>query len=198
MKRQLTIGLLLVIILTGGCVTILKKLKHVSNPKFESEESVASFLRKVNNHYKENLFLCKDSAAFFNIFLKIHALPEAVFFNSKGEIIRYSEDPCPAKAQTFIMNMQEGQKLTIDTSYNLGFLKSRINPYIKNWFRETSNDQFTMVVFWAVWVGKVNNNVFEIVEALKARPDLHVRVVFINMDLLDSWGLKHLPKFKSD
>jgi hypothetical protein len=198
MKRNLTIVLLLIVFLSGGCVAIMKKLKHVSNPKFESEENVSSFLRKVNKSYPENLFLCKDSAAFFSIFMKIHALPEAVFFNSKGEIIRYSEDPCPAKALTFIMNMQEGQKLTIDTSYNLAFLKSKITPYLKNGFLVTSNDQVTMVVFWAVWVGKVNNNVFEIVEALKTRPDLHVQVVFINMDLLDSWGMKHLPKFKSD
>ena len=198
MKTIRFLPVLMTVFMAVSCAPIMMKLNHVTKPKVVTEEKISSFLAKVNSDYVEHLFLCRDSIAYTTLLQKLHAFPEAVFFNEKGEIVRYSEDPCPTIAQNFILNIKPDQQLQVDSSYRFGFLQEKLQPHGNSQLRDPGNYRFTMVVFWATWAGKVNNNVFDIVEKLKKRPDLKVQVVFINMDFLDQWGMKKLPRFKNE
>ena len=198
MKKTALFYLLSILMLAVACATILKKLKHVSNPGFETAEQVSSYLGKVNGNYSEKLFLCKDSATYFSILLKLQAFPMAVFINSAGAVIRYSEDGCPGKAMDFALKFIPGQEYKIDSSFDWKYLSDKIIPNGQSIFPEPATRQITLVIFWALWAGDINKNVFEIAEALKKRTGLNSQTVFINMDLMKSWGMKKLPEIRAE
>jgi hypothetical protein len=198
MKKRTILVLLFVGLLCGACTFIVKKINHVTNPKFETKESVTRFLERSGRDYPDHLFVCRDSASYFGVISKGQAFPQALFFNSKGENLKYAEDACPGKAMTFAKNLGPQQDFVIDTSYTWDFIAKRIMPCGPALIPDISAHRFTMAIFWVVWAGKVNDNAFEIAEAMKKRPGLDIQTLFINMDLLDTWGMKKFPTFKTE
>jgi hypothetical protein len=48
---------------------------------------------------------------------------------------------------------------------------------------------FTVIVTWAKFIGTYNSRLFALSEAVKHCP-AHIRMIWLNVDMLESWKLK--------
>ena len=74
---------------------------------------------------------------------------------------------------------------------SFGKLKRDILPVGEKADLDTSKYTFTCVVFWAIYMGKVNDASFAVAEAaLASQPGMKgmVNILFVNMDIMDFWN----------
>lgn len=182
---------LLLFLLLTGCQTIAKKSYGIKNPKLENKESVEQFLKK---HQIENvpILYFKDLQSFSiaskNGYLKI---PDAFFFNKKGEFVTYQKTPtdCNANVDGFINELSEFEKLKSDPSKTIDAL---LNHLENNEQILTSKPDITIIISFTVYAGKLNKEkAFEWISSIKQaqKKGINVNYYLLNCDFQESWNM---------
>jgi hypothetical protein len=169
----------------SSCTFLIKKMYRVKKPKLETVESLTKYLSK-NKYDASKLILLKDPEA-FKQFLKINnGVPNAMFFNKRGEFVDFRKSPedCNGKINEFIGSVEEINEASNENTLKL----NEINQLLSNKIIETG--EITIVMTWAVYIGKLNKKKsFEWIELIKQAQQKGVKINYylLNCDILESW-----------
>lgn len=164
---------------------------HVKNPKFKNMSELYFFTKK--HDVNLNSIYCFESwdkmTTAFN--LKYSSIPNAYFFNKKGNFVNYKKttNDCNAKVDDFIENLEIFSTNKSDSLRNI----NQVLTLIKN----DKNDKIkqgdiTILITWASFLGDVNKDkAFEWIKLLERAKDKGIKVEYylINYDLQKSWNL---------
>jgi hypothetical protein len=192
MKRMMFV--LPVLVLTGlfACKQAMMRKYAVKDPRIETLESVRNELIRYSPDYPAYLCVFRDSAALVD-WCRNKSLPgRSQFYNSSGyRIITQDSTFCSGVETDFAGNLKINQSYRIDSMTTFGKLKRNLIPVGEKADLDPSKYAFTCVIFWAKFIGKINESSFNIAaSALKSRPAEtgKVNVLLVDMDILDFWN----------
>jgi len=125
-------------------------------------------------------------------------IPEAMFFNTKGNFVNYQKTPqdCNAKVWDFIADIKNIGNLPEDKEVNIfeksGLFTTPDGIAIKV---EQGYDAYVLIN-WAVYAGKLNDEkVFEWIGLInEANKEFKVKYYLLNCDFQESWNLTEKQK----
>ncbi len=180
---------LLLIIAFGSCQSVLKTAYGIKDPKIESKKEIQSFVLKHNLDTTRIVFfknLMGFTLASKNKYLNI---PDAIFFNSKGDFVDYKKtaSDCNAGVGAFLTDLREFENRVPNPDKKL----SDFNQLLAS---DSSSAKQGIIVYitFAKYVGKLNRDkAFEWVKLIeKAQKDgLDIDYYLLNCDFLDSWNI---------
>src|SRR5664280_1623850 len=149
-----------------SCKPLIMKINGVSKPKFVTEDQVVKFLKKESVIVDRNLFVCKDSSSIISMIMKIQALPSANFFNKNGDLLSYAETSCTGIAKECAESLTKSSLNKVDPSYNLSDVIKLTKPEPANFPIRPADYDYTVVLYWATYLGTLNKHAFEIADVL--------------------------------
>ena len=158
----------------------------------ENKESLNTYLtEKEVNFEKDDLYSIKDfnSFAYLNNNDKLQ-VPEILFFNSNGYLVknRFNDNECSQ---------------VINEIEKIDLLKFNKKITIKDWLKYisplnqdiTENGSIFIIINWAKFVDKFNEQSFEWYKELKNQnSNLKVNCIFLNLDIQENWNLTEQQK----
>jgi hypothetical protein len=194
MKRSfLPASILTFFLMFPSCIPIMKKINGVTRPEFVTEQQTRDFLRRKGVREDRNFYVCKDSASILKIIVLLRSIPEANFFNRKGELLVYADSSCPGKACLFAKSLKKDSVYRVNSSYHLPDVMKLIKPVSDNAPLQDDETEYTVLLYWAIFAGKINKSVFDIGNELEKKDSPKIRVAYVNVDFLRSWGMKKIP-----
>jgi len=192
MRQNPRILLVIIIFVMSACKTALIKQYGVKEPQIETLETVRKDLMQYSPVYTEYLCVFRDSAALVDWF-KNKSLPgRSQFYNSAGyRIITQDSTFCAGAEADFAGNLKINQAYRIDSLTTFEKLKRNLHPVGQKVDLDISKYAFTCVVFWAKYMGKINEAGFLIAgSALISQPAKNgkVNLILVDMDILDFWN----------
>jgi hypothetical protein len=197
MKPKYILLFVLLINMTG-CVTIVRWRYGITNPKLQNPEKLMSFLKKHKYPYSSQ-YVFSDSSSYFQEFrdpLFRKNLFSTMIFDSMGSLIQRDTNKCQWSGYEVI------EMLDPDSAYNKvdGSQLSRILDHIKPVnpvsVTENHNPDFTIVVTWAMFIGEMNDKLFELSEAAGRNKEARIRLIWLNIDMQENWNLTKAQKLE--
>lgn len=191
---------LVFVILVGICLTscksVLRVFSGVRQPHLESFNSVSDYLKKNRIDTFDTLYTCRDSATAMALIAHIINLPSTLLFDSTGHSVQQSDSSfCPAKVEQFMRNLSDTSSIIYGDGITQGNILQWISPVASN-PGKTRNSEYHLYVFWATYCGSLNKSAFRVLKAACDNPNIHINLYLVNVDFLDSWGMKSGPKIK--
>lgn len=189
MKKQLLLLLVCVLLLTG-CKPVLKTVYGIKNPKPTTKEVAQKFLDK--KRIEGKVLYYKDAKSFSSVLGKIK-IPDAQFFNKKGELVEFRKtaSECTNDVTVFLEDLKELEGLPLKEGMDLATLLKFTTDAKGNAVRPNADADMTVVINWATYMGSLNKTVFEWVEVLqqieKEHKNINVDYYLLNLDMLESW-----------
>jgi hypothetical protein len=191
-------GFTLVLFVLAGfysCKPILLKINGVTKPRFETRESIKSYMSANSIDQGDGLFTGKDSTQFFQLLNMIISLPSVDFYNKQGELIDYSKNgDCTGQAEIFADRLTPDTLYKVDSSYNFNDVKEKVISIDKKSKLSLDNADFTVLIYWSNYLGKMNRNVMKVKRILQDNKKIKTKIYLINMDFQREWGLSAIPE----
>ena len=202
-RTHLLIILPLLLSLTA-CQPMVKIIFGIKQPKPKSEKQLEHQIKKRNLKHAENY-----SLGSINDFMKVLADDgyrnlegnDVFSFNNKGQFLLFIDTlnkSCIPLDHHWINNLSDTalyQPLSEDT---LNFRKfSNLFHTLDNTPVQrilNPNADYTLIVLWASFVGRWNNQVFRRLEGLDTLRNINVDIIYLNYDLKKTWDLDSLEK----
>jgi len=195
--KKLFSGIFLLSILTG-CHKIVEIDYGIKKPHLEDEQSVGKYLSDHGQKMYKNLcfkdmlsFISASSAGYINV-------PEAMFFNRKGELVRYKPEAsnCNAHVSDFIGELTEFSNLQPDPKVSL----NQITGLLKDGDKVDENkSDITVLITWCKYAGKLNRKKAflwtGLLDQAKAK-QVNVQYFLINCDYQKGWNIPSSVKEK--
>ncbi|MFC2101950.1 hypothetical protein ACFLS7_03055 [Bacteroidota bacterium] len=175
-----------------SCKEILMLRYGIHQPREETPESIMAFMNKMD-YPNENTFLFKDSSAFYTCMrdstFRSNVL-SSLFFSPQGLLINIKDTSmCQWSGGYFVRNLHHDSLYQSDSAYTLGNLMRLMTPLNGNTVVDTVNADYIVVVIWASFLGRYNERLFSIREAIHENTDVAVKPVFLCIDMQKSWNL---------
>ena len=192
--RHLFLSLLCIIFFTCGCKQLIMLKYGIKDPKLETRESILEFS---NNFHLDSgeVYIFKYTNAYFHylryIIFKKNAIG-TLFFNQKGYLVDNSKaKSCQWSGCAFLNQFNRDSLYYTDSTYQLNGLLQKIIPLTcKEKVLHSDENDLTVIIIWAKFVGKYNERLFCISEVAANREDLKVRIIYLNIDMLKEWNLE--------
>ncbi len=188
----------LMLTFTSGCKSVMKLKYGMKEPQAETPERLISFLEK----YKfpaDDIYLFSDSASYYQ------ALRNPVFrknllshmnFDRNGLLLLRDTAQCQWSGYDVV------KALHPDSSYNSlpGLHLDQILPHIQPVGRDLTRDSlikkpdFTVIVTWGKFIGEYNYRLFVLSGAVRENKAARIRLIFLNIDMQESWNLTKQQK----
>lgn len=189
MKKLLLVPALYI---TVGCQQLAKIVAGFDNPKLENIQSVQSYARQHHLDAATNV-IAKDKESMKQLLWVFNKkLPDAVLFDTAGKelIYRSPSETCTAGLFKIIPNLDKTTSLKKGTQD----LENIIIRYTKPLFGSSDTvidgSDYYLMINWAKYAGKKNKeNVLEWENLAKSNKKVRIKVIKVNMDFQDSWGL---------
>jgi len=192
--RLISFNLLCIILFSSGCKQIIMLRYGIKDPKLETRESILEFS---NNFHLDSgeVYIFKDTNAYFHYLrdsiFKKNAIG-TLFFNQKGYLVDNSKaKSCQWSGCAFLNQFNRDSLYYTDSTYQLNGLLQKIIPLTcKEKVLHSDENDLTVIIIWAKFVGKYNERLFCISEVAANREDLKVRIIYLNIDMLKEWNLE--------
>jgi hypothetical protein len=179
------------LILIYGCHRIIEVSYGIKKPRLEDEQSVGKYLLDNTQDISKNFYF-KDLLSFVtassNNFIDI---PEASFFNNKGELVRYKPEAskCNAHVSDFIGELSNFSALPSDPRVSL----QQIAILLKDGDKiQPQKADITVLITWCTYAGKLNRKkAFLWTSLLEEAKENHLRVQYflVNCDYQRNWNI---------
>ncbi len=159
----------------------------------ESPETLVDYLQKKKVPI-ENVLIIKDLNGFTEINKGVFSVPNAIFFNAKGEYVEYkkSAEDCNANVFGFIDDIAGINDQPSDPAHKMDmWLENTKNLQLKMVNVEDNKDAYVFIT-WAKYIGKLNKDkAFAWINLLEEanQKGLNVQYFLLNFDLQQSWNL---------
>ncbi|GEM_PF-712945 len=192
MKKLLYFTMAVIMSGLPACKSALMRRYEVKDPQIESLESVRKDLNRYSPAYSGYFCVFRDSAALVDWFKNKNLPGRSQFYNQAGyRIITQDSTFCSGIEADFAGNLKVNQAYRIDSLTTFGKLKRNLLAVGEKADLDPSGYAFTCVIFWAKFMGKINEASFNIAaSALNSQPAKigKMNIVFVNMDILDFWN----------
>jgi len=164
----------------------------IKEPRIETIESVSKYLNQYSPLYTGYLCVFRDSAALVDWFKNKNMPGRSHFYNSDGyRIITQDSSFCSGVETNFAGNLKINQVFRIDSTMKFSKLTKNLLPVGEKVNLDPSQYAVTCVIFWADFMGRMNDQNFQIAEsAMKSQPGINGRlnILFVDMDIMDFWN----------
>lgn len=186
-------ALALLLSISFGCKTYMKLKYGVTQPKEETPLKLVSFLEK--HHFPtENLYIFSDSAYFnqemrnpmFRKYLLSH-----IIFDREGTLLQHDTTECQWAGYDKLKSLRSDSAYKKCNELKLSHILGLIKPFGKDSlsFDLSKEPDFTVIVIWAKFIGTYNYRLFELSEAIQLNKTARIRVIWLNVDMQESWKL---------
>lgn len=190
MKRKkvlIIIGsfLVLVLLIIFNIQSILKFYMGMKDPEMETKESIYTYAKEIG--MKDSEFYVIDSSQLKEIYKG--SFPKVYFFNEAGDMI--IDGNCFGALPELVDTLKTKQKFKIIKSNFLPEVLTTIKTFDGDSIQKTEgNSQFTIVYYWAKWMGSINKTKLKALEErIKNMQELDIRLIKVNADIQKSWGM---------
>ncbi len=186
--------LLLVILMTAAsCVTIVKWKYGITKPREETPEKIISFLHQ-HKYPMAGQYIFTDSTEYFqtirNSVCRKYLLSHMIF-NSKGTLLLRDTAKCQWSGYEIIKALSTDSVYKTVDGLQLGDILDLIRPLEEGQGQDTLRQQpdFTAIVTWATFLGSYNDRLFDLEDAVKYNLTARIRLIWLNIDMQESWNL---------
>lgn len=179
------------ILTTYSCKQVLMMRYNIHQPKKESPRTILAFMDKMD-YPNENTFIFKDSSSFYKC-LKDSVfrtnVPGTLFFAPQGLLVSYKDTSSGQwSGGYYVRNLHRDTIYQSDTAYTLQKLMSLLTPLNENTRIDTAIADYVVVITWATFLGKYNEWLFVIRDAIRENTEVIVKPVFLCIDLQKNWN----------
>ena len=181
---------LLIILINSSCQRILMKMYGVKDPELENESSIKKIALK---YQLDTTNIVSLNSEYFLNELNGRSLPDAAIYDKKGNYIEYraADTSCNAGLFDFIPNLSIGSNYNKPDSAKLDAELQKFLALNGNSLKSPETADFYVLIYWAVWTGKLNKDHVKIWEdAAKNNKNAKVKVIKVNMDFQEHWDEK--------
>jgi len=171
-----------------SCQPILKKIYGIKDPEIESEKTI---LKAAKKYKLDSTNILTVNSKDFLYVLNGQSIPDAAIYDKNGKYIEYRQTDTSCNAGLF----QFIPSLNLTDLYNQpdsSDLKSELKKYrdLKgNDLKILESADFYVIIYWAVWTGKLNKDHVKIWEDLaKENKNTKIKVLKVNLDLQSWWN----------
>ncbi len=190
----------LFLLIFSSCITIVKWKYGITNPREQTPEKLLAFLKK--HKYPDTCqFVFNDSSSYFHCMrdsvLKKYLFSQMIC-DRNGMLLQRDTAQCQWSGFEVIKSLNRDSVYHGMAVPGLGELLDRIEPLhgqIKPG-NFTKDPDFTVVVTWARFLGTYNARLFELSEAAAKNPEARIRIIWLNMDMLERWNLTKNQKLE--
>ncbi len=184
-----------IVIMAGstGCKTYMHFKYGLTQPRVETPGKIAAFVKK----YKfpaENQHIFSDSACYGQairnpLFSKY--LLSNMIFNREGLLLQRDTAQCQWSGYDMVKSLRSDSAYATCNDLQLEQVLTLIQPLGKDMVCDnlTGNPDFTVIVTWAKFIGTYNARLFVLSEAVTQNATARIRLVWLNVDMQESWKL---------
>ena len=183
----------LVILGSSGCKTYMHFKYGLTQPQDETPVKLVSFLEK--NHFPTgNQFVFSDSGSYCqairNQEFRKYLLSNMIF-NREGTLLQRDTTRCQWTGYDKIKSLNPDSVYEKCNGIQLKQILMHIQPVSLNSVLHDSimDPDFTVIVTWAKFIGTYNSRLFELSEAVCRNKTARIRMIWLNMDMQESWEL---------
>lgn len=196
MKKLLFLLVISQALLAGmGCKPVTMMYYGIHNPKLENRKTLTRFLEKHEVHY-DDLYVFRDSQAIYTYYKRKAIIPDAHFFDSKGQFLNYRIDTtssCNASVDAFIASLGNNPRMPLPDNRKLLSEELRLltNSDGKgiDMHNLPSADYF-VVFYFSKFLGKVSTDHIKLwLEEISKNRKVKIQYYLVSTDFLDSWGM---------
>lgn len=188
MKNKILIILSLLMLVS--CRSILKTMYRIKDPGIENEQTIIKKALKFGLDTSNIVTVSKKD--YINILSSINTnFPEAAIYDRNGKYIEYrkTDTSCNAGLFTFIPELNLTDKYNQPDSANLQTQLNSFRDLKGNKIQEPGPADFYLLLYWAVWQGKLNKDHIKVWEDLAhENKNCNIKVIKVNMDFQEYWG----------
>lgn len=187
MKKGVVVLLLMIVC---GCHSAMKTAYGIKKPRLETETSIKKYLvkEKVDT---TGVLVFRDLPSFFKASqMNLMNVPEALFFNRNGNLVRYKKETetCNAKVDDFITDLSQFSNMQEDKSITI----SQFSGLLKGNASQQENADINVFITWTVYAGRLNKTkAFEWIRLLETAKSKGINVNYhlLNCDFQKNWNI---------
>ncbi len=181
-------------LLLQSCKTIMMKMYGIKNPGVENEQTIKKGALKYHLD-TTNIVTTADQkvAADFSAY----GIPNAAIYDRNRKYIEYrqTDTSCNAGLFQFIPDLNPANSYNKPDSTDLKGEWAKFRDLKGKALGEVEKADFYVLIYWAVWTGKLNKDHVKIWEDLaKNNKNCKVKVIKVNLDFQQYWGVKDREK----
>lgn len=170
-----------------SCNSVMMKLYGIKDPEIETEKNIR---KKALKYDLDTTNILTVNSKDFPKKLNATSIPDVAIYDRNGKYIEYRQTDTSCNAGLF----QFIPDLNVGTTYNQPDSASLQAEFPK--FRDMKGKpvnmpehaDFYVVIYWAVWAGKLNKDHVKVWEDLaKNNKHAKVKVIKVNLDMQDYW-----------
>ncbi|MEI7500324.1 MAG: hypothetical protein WCK84_07725 [Bacteroidota bacterium] len=183
----------LLLSVSSGCKTYMHFKYGLTQPKEETPEKVVSFLEK-HNFPSENQYMFSDSSSYYqtirNPMFSKHLLSHMIF-DRKGAMLQRDTMQCQWSGYDKIKSLSPDSSYEKCSELHLDPILRHIKQFGKTSARNNliNDPDFTVIVTWAKFLGTYNYRLFKLSDAIKLNTKARIRIIWLNIDMQESWKL---------
>jgi len=196
------IRLLLYLLLLSftSCITIVKWRYGITNPKEQTPEKLIAFLEK--HKYPDSCqYIFSDSASCFKtirnpVFRK--KMFSHMIFDSGGTLLKRDTAACQWSGYDVIKSLNPDSAYVGLNGVQLDEILGHIQPTGSKPEPDaiSVDHDFTVIVTWAKFLGTYNSRLFELAGAVQQNRTARIRMIWLNLDMQESWNLTSEQKME--
>jgi hypothetical protein len=185
--------MMLLLLQSPACKTYVHFKYGLTEPGEESPEKLMDFLEK--HHFPtENQYLFSDSASYTraiknSLFMKYFL--NNLIFDRNGTLLQRDTAQCQWSGYEKIksLNPDSIYEKSNDLKLNqiLSLVKECGNNAVLN--EASIEPDFTIIVTWAKFLGDYNSRLFVLSDAVNLNKTARIRLIWLNIDMQESWNL---------
>lgn len=192
MKR--TILILCSLLLLASCNPVLMKMYGIKNPAIENEKSITE---KTLKYGMDTTNIVTVDSKYFLQTLQGKRIPDAEIYDRQGNFIEYkqTDTSCNAGLFQFIPDMNLENIYFKPNSSVLNEQLEKFKNLQGNNLQAVEQADFYLLIYYAVWTGKLNKDHVKIWEDLaRDNKNCKINVIKVNLDKQEYWDKNERDK----
>jgi hypothetical protein len=187
-------ALTILLLVSAGCKTYMHFKYGLAQPGEETPEKLLSFLEK--HHFPvggQQVF--SDSGTYcqamrnplFSKYILSHMI-----FDREGILLRRDTTQCQWSGYDRVKTLRIDSNYATSGDLKLNQVLCLIRPLSNDTlaFDSLIHPDFTVIVTWARFIGSYNSRLFVLSEAVKQNRTARIRMLWLNVDMQESWKLR--------
>ncbi|MCK9422396.1 MAG: hypothetical protein M0Q38_07345 [Bacteroidales bacterium] len=182
----------------AGCRQLLGFKYGMTQPREETPEKLILFLEK-EKFPMDNMYLFPDSLSWFqalrNPVFRKNMLSHMVF-DHEGQLLERDTAQCQWSGYDFIRTLDRDSSYRKIQGFQINNLLGQIKPF--GGHSESVgfplDPDFTIVITWAKFIGTYNKRLFVLSRAVSENRSAKIRLIYLNIDMQESWNLTKKQK----
>jgi hypothetical protein len=172
----------------------MKKLYGIKDPDIENEKTI---IKKALKYGLDTSNIVTVNSNDFPSILRGQGIPDGAIYDSDGKYIEYrqTDTSCNAGLFQFIPSLNLNDKYNQPESTDLKKQLNKFRDLKGNTLKQPESADFYLLIYWAVWIGKLNKDHVKIWENLaRENKKCKIKVIKVNLDIQEYWDEKERDK----